>query len=418
MKHRRISLFLPLITAFALASAGCGSSPTDPGRKTLPRTLSDQELSLIASDNIFGLNLFRAIAEAEGDTNIFISPLSVSMALGMTLNGASGATYTAIQETLEHAGLTEEEINQAYRSLIDILTNLDPKVVFEIANSIWYREGFNISPTFVDVNQTYFDAEIQALDFSLPGAAGTINQWVDNATHGKIDEIVNDPISAATVMILINAIYFKGFWTYQFDPDDTVDGPFYVPGGAVPDVPMMTMSDVTLPYYEGDWFEAVDMAYGDSCFSMTVILPKYGLGIGDYVPELDQTTWDEIVTGLHHLKLSTFQMPKFKLEYEITMNDVLTALGMGIAFDPGLADFSRMRDDAGGGLFISKVKHKTFIEVDEEGTEAAAVTVVIIDAVSLKPSVILDRPFIYVIRERHSGTILFIGMVTDPSVSE
>ncbi|MFC1629078.1 serpin family protein, partial [Gemmatimonadota bacterium] len=354
---------------------------------------------------------------AEGDANIFISPLSVSMALGMTLNGATGETYTAMKETLELAGLTEEEINQAYRSLIDLLTNLDPKVIFEIANSIWYREGFNISPTFVDVNQTYFDAVVRALDFSLPGAAGTINQWVDTATHGKIDEIIKSPISAATVMFLINAIYFKGLWTYQFDPEDTVIGDFYVPGGAIAEVPMMTMSDATLPYYEGNWFEAIDMAYGDSCFSMTIILPKYGLGIGDVLPDLDQDTWEEIVAGLHPIELDTFKMPKFKLEYEITMNDVLTALGMGIAFDAGLADFSRMRDDLSGGLFISKVKHKTFIEVDEEGTEAAAVTVVMIDLTSMGPSMIIDRPFIYVIRERHSGTILFIGMMTDPSVS-
>jgi len=394
----------------------CGGSPTDPGRRTLPRTLSEQELSLIASDNIFGLNLFRAIAAAEGDTNIFISPLSVAMALGMTLNGAAGETYTAMKETLELTGLTEEEINQAYRSLMDLLTDLDPKVVFEIANSIWYREGFGISPTFVDLNRTYFDAVVQALDFSTPGAAGIINQWVDNATHGRIEEIVADPISADIVMFLINAIYFKGFWTWQFDPDDTVERPFHVPGGGTPDVPMMTMSDVTLPYYDGDWFKAVDLAYGDSCYSMTIILPDYGLEIGDYVPELDRAMWEEIVTGLRDRELDTFRMPKFKLEYEIEMNNVLSALGMGIAFEPGLADFSRMRNDQISNLFISKVKHKTFIEVDEEGTEAAAATVVVVSFDGGGPAMIVNRPFIYIIRERHSGTILFIGMVTDPGV--
>jgi len=311
----RSSLFTLLI--LCLAVVGCGGSPTDPGRRTLPRALSDQEASLIASDNIFGLNLFRAIAEAEGETNIFISPLSVSMALGMTLNGAAGETYTAMKETLELAGLTEDEINQAYHSLINLLTDLDPKVIFEIANSIWYREGFNISPSFVNVNQTWFDAVVRALNFAAPGAAGIINQWVENATHGRIEEIVADPISVDIVMFLINAIYFKGLWTWQFDPGDTVDGPFYVPGGATPTVPMMTMTDISLPYYEGDWYEAVDMAYGDSCYSMTIILPKYGLGIGDYVPELDQATWEEIVAGLRNRELDLFQMPKFKLEYEI-----------------------------------------------------------------------------------------------------
>ena len=157
------------ILSLTLLLVGCGDNPTRPGRPTLPRALTDQEVSLIASGNSFGLKLFSAVSEAEGSSNIFISPLSVSMALGMTLNGATGETYTAMQQTLEFAGLTEEEINQAYRSLIDLLTSLDPKVVFEIANSIWYREGFPISQAFVDLNQTYFDAVVQALDFALPG---------------------------------------------------------------------------------------------------------------------------------------------------------------------------------------------------------------------------------------------------------
>ncbi len=414
MRHRRTGLLMLLITTFTLASAGCGDSPTDPTTRTYPRILSEQETALVASGNVFGLTLFRAVADAEGAKNIFISPLSISMALGMTLNGAAGETYTAMQETLELAGLTEEEINQAYRSLIHLLSYLDPKVVFKIGNSIWYREGFNISPTFVDVNQTYFDAVVRALDFSADGAAGTINQWVKKATNGKIDKIVASPISPSTVMFLINAIYFKGLWTCQFDPDDTVDGDFHVPGGVINEVPMMTMHDVTLPRYGGDWFDAIDLAYGDSCYSMTIILPHEGLEISDVLPDLDQETWHEITTGFQDRDLDTFQMPKFKLEYEITMNDVLSVLGMGVAFDTDLADFSRMRDDQSGGLFISKVKHKTFIEVDEAGTEAAAVTSVTTGELSLGPMMIIDHPFIYAIRERTSGTILFIGMVTDP----
>jgi serpin B len=177
---------------------------------------------------------------------------------------------------------------------------------------------------------------------------------------------------------------------------------------------MMTMHDVTLPQYGGSWFDAIDLAYGDSCYSMTIILPENGLDIISVLDDLDETTWEEIIAGFQDHELDLFQMPKFTLEYEINMNDVLAALGMSQAFDMSSADFSRMRDDLSGGLYISDVKHKTFIAVDEAGTEAAAVTSVATGELSLGPMMIIDRPFIYAIRERTSGTILFIGMVTDP----
>lgn len=406
---------LLLLLLLYLAATGCGTNPVSHQRRELPRALTAQEMELIDSDNLFGLNLFRAVSEAEGDTNIFISPLSVSMALGMTLNGADGETYTAMRETLELSGLTEDEINQAYRSLIDLLRNLDPKVVFEIANSIWYRNTFDISPTFVDVNRVYFDAVVSALDFSDPGAADIINAWVEEKTHGLIDSIVDPPIDPSVVMYLINAIYFKGYWTYQFDPDDTRDGDFTLIDGSTKQVPMMTLSNVSLPYYRGDNFQAIDLAYGDSCYSMTILMPDPGQNLDSFIAGLDQSTWDALLANISHSRLDLFQMPKFKLEYKIKLNDVLKALGMQNAFDPGGADFSRMRAVPAPGLYISRVMHKTFIEVDEEGTEAAAVTSVEIREISAGAQMQVNRPFIYAIRERYSGSILFIGKMMDPA---
>ncbi len=409
-RNRILTILIP-----GILMVGCGSSPTRPVRPSLPRSLSEQEVALIASDNSFGIKLFSAVSAAEGATNIFISPLSVSMALGMTLNGAAGETYTAMHETLELAGLTEEEINQAYRSLIDLLTNLDPKVVFEIANSIWYRDTFPIEQSFVDVNQTYFDAEVRGLDFSLPEAADIINAWVDGQTQGRITEIVDSPIDAVTMMYLINAIYFKGDWTYRFKESATEDRPFTLADGSTRQVPMMFLEDVTLAEGNGENYQAVDLAYGDSLFTMTIIVPDAGMDIEAFIADFDSDEWARLSGAWRREKFGLFGMPKFTLEYEIRLNDVLKALGMEIAFDDYLADFTRMYvEEDQPNLFISEVKHKTFINVDEKGTEAAAVTSVEVGYRSGPESMIVDRPFLFIIRERFTGTILFIGKMMDP----
>ena len=397
-----------------LAAAWSCSGPTEPSERRLPRALTSQEADLVASDNLFGLKLFGAVCEAEpAEQNMLLSPLSVALALGMTLNGAAGETQAAMRVTLELAGLDEQEINEAYRSLIDLLRGMDPKVTVRIANSIWYRSGFPIAADFVLRNETCFDAVVEALDFSLPGAADIINAWVDEATSGLIDAIVKAPIPAEAVMYLINAIYFKGNWRQQFPAGKTEDAPFLLEGGGERTVPMMRLEGATMPVYYGETFSALDLAYGDSLYSMTVLLPEAGHTAAEVVAALDQTTWSEVLDNLYPIEFAVIELPRFELEYEVELKDVLTALGMGVAFDPVAADFSRM--DAGGhpGLWIEKVKHKTFMKVDEKGTEAAAVTAVVMIR-SLPPVFRVERPFVLVIRERHSGTILFIGRMMDP----
>ncbi|UCC85344.1 MAG: serpin family protein [Gemmatimonadota bacterium] len=378
----------------------------------LPRDLTAAEEGLIQSDNAFGLKLFREIdLQEEAGANIFISPLSVAMALGMTYNGAAGETQQAMQETLELHGLTIDEVNASYRGLIDLLRNLDPSVEFLLANSIWYREGFAVEQDFLDVNREYFDAEVTALDFASPTAASTINDWVRAKTMGRIEEIVDDPIDWLVVMYLINAIYFKGDWTFQFDPDLTADRPFYLAGGGQVQVPMMsfgTPADVRT--YADQEVEVLDLYYGGKAYSMTILLPATGGDLDVLVGSLDSERWQEIVNGLATTNADVV-LPKFTLEYELEMKDVLAALGMGIAFTD-LADFSKIRSS--GGLYISKVKHKTFVDVNEEGTEAAAVTSVEIREVSMPPTFVIDRPFLFAIREQFSGTILFMGKIVNP----
>jgi serpin B len=344
--------------------------------------------------------------------NVFLSPLSASLALGMTMNGARGETFDAMRHTLAFGNLSQAEINQSYRGLIDLLVELDPKVRMEIANSIWYRDGFPFHADFFDVTRTHFDAEVAGLNFDSPASVTRINDWVKEKTSGKIEEIV-DRIDRRTVMFLINAIYFKGSWTNRFDPARTYDAPFYDASGTrqVRTVPMMNREG-PIRVAAGEGFEAVDLPYGNGAFSMTILLPDAGGDVERLLASLDATEWGSLVEGFAEREMG-IALPKFRLEYEQHLVDALTALGMGPAFAPGRADFTGM-SPAGKDLYISDVLQKTFVEVNEEGTEAAAVTKVEIRETSAPAVFTVNRPFLFVLREKFSGTILFVGKIVEP----
>ena len=393
-------------------STGPDPAPTPPQQRT-PADLTSTEKSLVASTNAFGLKLFRQVAAHEQPTNnIFISPLSVSFALGMTYNGASGETRQAMARALEYNGLSDQEINESYLGLITILTELDPGVVFDIANSIWYRLGKPVRPEFIDVVRTYFEAAVREMDWSLPGAADTINHWVDVNTHGKITKIFDGPISSDVAMILLNAIYFNGAWTRPFDTADTYTAKFHPIDGNPIDCEMMTNGDDTtqIAYFANDLFQAADLPYGDKAFSMTILLPHEDHTVDDIINDLTPENWAAWMAGFAKGEI-ILGLPKFKFEYDVGLDTMLKSMGMAIAWDPSANGFSNMFADSVG--WISQVKHKTFVQVDERGTEAAAVTAVII-VDYLPPMLIADRPFLFVIRERESGTILFMGKISQP----
>jgi serpin B len=396
---------LVLLISSTFLFVRCEHNPVAP----VGRELTVLEKRLVQSGNDFGLKLFREVVKTEKDKNVFLSPLSVSMALGMTLNGANGSTKEAMEQTLELAGLTTEEINQSYKSLIELLTQLDPKVLFTIANSIWYRQDYTFEQEFLRLNQTYFDAEVRGLDFRDPRSVDIINAWVDAKTRGKIEKIL-DSIDPNHVMFLINAIYFKGTWTYEFDKEKTQDDWFTLPDGSRKPSKMMTQKG-EFPYFATEDFQAIDLPYGGGAFSMTIFLPRPNRDLDSLIAQLNPQSWVEWL-GKFSPTSVTLQLPRFTLEYEIKLNDVLSALGMGVAFDPGRADFTRMYKP--GGLFIDFVKQKTFVQVNEEGTEAAAVTVVAISASAGGLLMRVDRPFLFAIRENRSGTILFIGKIVNP----
>jgi len=408
-------LFFGLTISLVTISCDNSTSSKDNDHRKQIRELSASEQMIVESNKKFGLDLFKKIIEQDEEgKDIFISPLSVSMALGMTLNGADGTTYDAMRQTLAFEGLTNEEINKAYRDLIDLLTTLDDKVLFEIANSIWYRNTFQVENAFLETNKTWFDAEIKSSDFSDPGTVNIINNWVSAKTHEKIKTIINS-ISPQTVMFLVNAIYFNGTWKYEFDKDDTYASSFNLVDGGSADIEMMMISG-EFGYYQDAAVQIIDLPYGDGEFSMTVFLPASDKNIDEFITALDENQWDQYLASLES-DSGTLELPKFKLEYKLKMNDVLKALGMSVAFEGGNANFSRI--NAVEQLFISKVLHKTFVKVDEEGTEAAAVTIVAIDLTSSGGStekfyMRVDRPFVFAIREQHSGTILFMGKMIQP----
>ena len=394
--------------------AGTCHSPTDPDPRpvTLPRDLTSEELGLIASTDRFGLKLFREVVRQEACQNIFISPLSVSMALGMTANGASTTTLEAMRATLELDDLTEDESNAAYQSLIELLTTVDPLVRFDVANSIWSRLGLVMDQDFLQRCAEFFAAVVEEVDFGDPATADLINAWVEENTNGKIEEIVLPADLFDALMVLANAIYFKGTWTCEFDPEDTQDDVFTAANGSSVPCRMMNL-ETDLLYYANEDFQAVDLPYGDGYFSMTVLLPRQNLHVDSLAACLTPENWDQWVNAFDSTEVY-LQLPKFKLEYLLNMNDVLEALGMGIAFGSE-ADFNRMIPDR--AAFISEVRHKTFVQVDEEGTEAAAVTVVIIGELAGPGSgnvMRIDHPFIFVIRERTSGALLFMGKIVEP----
>jgi serpin B len=383
--------------------------------ESLPRPLTASEQEIVKADRTFSYDLFRTTLQNENDDNIFISPLSVSMALGMTVNGAAGKTREEMKSVLHLQDMDMQSINESYLSLIELLRSADPKVNMKVANSIWTREGFTVNEDFKKTVEEFFKARISSLDFSDPSAADQINQWVRDNTDGLIDSIVDGSIPREVVMYLINAIYFQADWQYQFDPEDTAPKEFKTPNDLLT-VDMMSQKN-DLAAYVSEEVEILDLAYGDSLFSMTLLMPHDDQQrIGEFVQ--DKLTADNMQFWLSELSVEETQIevPKFKIEYDLKMNELLRGMGMESAFNTDKADFSNINSDR--QLFISKIKHKAFVEVNEEGTEAAAVTSVGVGVTSVGPKVRtlkFNRPFVFVIRERTSGTILFMGKVSDPT---
>jgi serine protease inhibitor len=423
--HRQV--WTPLIASLVLIGA-CGEGPSAPSAvasapdsiTALPRALTSSEALVLERSNRFAFGLLREVARAhEPGDNVFLSPLSASMALGMTMNGAAGETHGEMRDMLGFEGMTRGEINAAYRGLIDLLVGLDPSVETRLANSIWYRTGFPIASDFVETVRESFDATVSGLDFAAPDAAATINAWVEEQTNGRIDGIVDDPIHPAAMMFLLNAVYFNASWTQAFDAEETRPRDFTRADGTVARVPTMIREADSGPLLTAtaQGWRALEMPYGGQAFAMTILMPADpSQSLDDLLPDLDAAVWHDLVSRLWQTGAGV-EMPRFRIEYEAGLNDALDALGMRQAFVAD-ADFSPMTGTP-NDLYVHMVKQKTWVDVHEEGTEAAAVTSVEVRATSAGPIPLIriDRPFVVAIRERLTGTILFLGTIGDPAAS-
>jgi len=367
---------------------------------------------VIETNNNFGLELLKTVFESEEAANIMISPASVSIALGMTYNGAETTTMDAFEEVLNYQGLSREEVNLITKELIGVLLSNTNGNLLEIANSIWNREGFPVKQEFADLNSNYFGARVSELDFSKSSALSTINEWVSSKTHGKIDEII-DHIDPSTMMILINAIYFNCLWEVEFDPEDTYDSPFYKEDGTKYGVVDMMKLESTFRVAYSENFRAIELPYKNKKFSMYLFLPDEDFTVNKLVQELDGETWKAWLQSFREIRDYTIELPRFEFEFDRSLKEDLKSMGLEVAFGDG-ADFSGISEVP---LLISDVIHKTYIKLNEEGTEAAAVTAVTMDLTSAGPGTILrfDRPFLFSITENSSKSILFMGKVSEPS---
>ena len=362
----------------------------------------------------FGFALFDQLRQESPDQNVLVSPTSVALALAMAYNGAGGETQTAIANALKLHGLDIEQINQGNQALTQYLTQLDPEVALDIANSLWVNQDLPVRADYIAQMQASYAAEVAALEFGTPAATDRINNWVKERTRDRIPTIV-DQLPADQLLVLVNAVYFKGAWSEAFEPEQTRDRTFTLASGEAIQHPLMAQQGDYL-YLETDQFQAVSLPYGNESLSFEVILPAQGTDLTDLAAELTPENWQRWMGELRS-RPGQVQLPKFQFDYEADLIPALKALGMGIAFEPGRADFSGLTELE---AFISQVRHKTFIEVNEAGTEAAAATAIGIMPTSMPMppadpfEMVVDRPFVAAIRDRNTGVLLFVGAIVDP----
>ncbi|MBN2806872.1 MAG: serpin family protein [Prolixibacteraceae bacterium] len=400
-------MILVLIIA-SLCWSGCNKvEPTN-------IALNLKSKALVEANNTFGFQFFeQLLANEADDKNLMVSPLSVSQALSMALNGAKDNTFMEMNSVLGYEGLPLSDVNENNLELYNALIKHDPKVEMNISNAIWNRNDFTLKPDFIKNNQTYFNAEVGNFDPQQPKKAiDTMNKWVKENTKGKIEKIVNE-INDEDVLFLINAIYFKAEWKTKFKQSDTLPQEFTLDNGTKKQVETM-IGEAELTYKNETKYSAIKLPYGSGKFNMIIYLPEEGYTTSDLIPELVNTDF-ETLNSMTPVKMDLW-LPKFEFEYENELINEMQSLGMHDAFEPYAANFSGISDLQ---IYISSITHKTYIKTDEEGSEAAAATKITFGLTSVGPGEVvrINRSFLFAIVEEDTNSILFIGKVYDPSIS-
>ncbi|NQX58118.1 serpin family protein [Paenibacillus qinlingensis] len=411
-KSKLISISLVFVLIATACSKPSGTSIPLEKRQDAAAKMDER---IILANNSFGMQLHRQLVKSEQDKkkNIVISPTSVSLAFAMTYNGSRGETQASMAKTLGWQGMSLDEINQGNETLSYLLQQPGSGVKVQIANSLWSRKGTSIRKEFMRTNESFYDAKVTELDFNSPKAPDTINEWVNKNTNGKISKML-ESINPNEVLILMNAIYFNGGWKKEFQLSGTKEESFKLQDGSTKQVKMMAQTG-SYEYLQEGGFQAIRLPYGEGQMDMLVILPGESSSLGALHDKLwaDPDYWNKSF----HSSRGEIKLPRFKIEYSDMLNEPLKAMGMTLPFDADHADFSGIAP-VPPNLFISSVTHKTFIEVNEKGTEAAAITSVQMAGASApidEPfQMTINRPFFFAIEDRQTGLWLFVGSVVEP----
>ena len=369
------------------------------------------------STSRFGFRLLSRLIEGEPrKQNVVISPVSVELALAMTYAGAEGATAAAIAGTAGWNGLARERILEVESALRNALKDAGPDVTLQIANAIWVDNGIGIElrPQFSQEVKNAFGSEIFSRPFQDPGIARDINGWVNQQTAGRIPELVAEP--PPPPLLLADAVYFKAPWRSRFEPRANSNEPFYLEDHTQVQAVMMHKA-ASFPYLKADIFEAVRLPYAGNRFGLVLLLPGSGLSIGDLVRQLSERSWPELQRGFQ-LTECDVAVPRFKITSQAGLDQPLKDLGMSQAFDARTADFRRMLAGTTAPLYIGSVVHKTYLRVDEAGSEAAAATAVgmVASAMPMRKGikVVFNRPFVLVLTDETTQAMLFTGVLGNP----
>ena len=391
----------PLVTALLTSVVTMAQEPETP--KLI--TLTDEEQELVKSNNDFAFNLFQ---QANSGDDLILSPLSITYALGMMNNGAAGQTQQEINRVLGFGEQGADAINRFCRKLLDETGTLDQETRVSIANTVYLNQPYVLKPDFIQKANDYFDAQPETRDFNDGQTMDVINQWASDHTDGMIQKVLDeDSFNPYAISYLLNAIYFKGTWTDKFDKALTYDQPFN--GGA--DVPMMHRRG-QMAYTDNDLYQAVRLPYGNGAYQISLFLPREGKTTADVLAGLKAGNGEWQLKGV--ARQVDLMLPRFETETNQNLNDILSALGMPTAFDPAHADFSGFCDTE---TFIGKMLQVAKIKLDEEGTEAAAVTSIEVAESAFEPEILefhANRPFLYIIFEQSTGVIFFMGQYAGP----
>jgi serpin B len=407
---KRFFTLLNLAVAVALLGS-CKKGDNVNRNKGIELNLSVVEQQQADHNNDFTFNLFRSVSATNSNgSNLFTSPLSVSMALGMTSNGANGGTLDSMRTVLGFSSFTQDQVNSYYNKLITELPELDPNTTLKIANSIWYTQTLSVVPSFLQTGSKSYLANIQSLDFNNPASLTTINSWVSDQTNGKITKVI-DKINSDDKMYLINAIYFKSIWAAKFNPSDTKSGSFILPDNSEIETPFMH-GHIPCNFYRSNDATILELPYANDKYSLVMVMPSAGQPLNSFISSLNSTTWQSWIGKLGN-GYADVSMPKFQFTYSTSLKGELSAMGVSTAFSDA-ADFSNLSTST--ALKITDVEHKAYIAVDETGTEAAAATTVIMGPTAAPANeIVINRPFFFAIREMKSGLILFAGSVNNPA---